>query len=106
MLEKLARPDLDRLLHRGLNRLSAESRRVAVWLELKIELLLHCWLWLCVALGGLKLLALAALNPEAVAMADLPLLALPYLLIALAPIAGPTRTAAGPVWPLAECPGL
>ena len=41
MLEKLARPDLDRLLHRGLNRLSAESRRVAVLLEFKIELLLH-----------------------------------------------------------------
>ena len=45
MLEKLARPDLDRLLHRGLNRLSAESRRVAVLLEFKIELLLHCWMW-------------------------------------------------------------
>jgi hypothetical protein len=107
MLEKLARPDLDRLLHRGLNRLSAESRRVAVLLELKIELLLHCWMWLCVAFGSLKLLALAALYPEAVAMADLPLLALPYLLIALAPIAGyRLATACFPAGRLLAQPGL
>ena len=107
MLEKLARPDLVRLLHRGLNRLSTESRRVAVLLELKIELLLHCWMWLCVAFGSLKLLALAALYPEAVAMADLPLLALPYLLIALAPIAGyRLATACFPAGRLLAQPGL
>lgn len=88
MSGKLVLPDLEILLQRGLDRLAAESRRIAVLLELKIELLLRCWLWLCTALAGLKLLGLAALDPQAAALADLPLLALPYLLVALAPVAG------------------
>lgn len=107
MSGKLILPDLDDLLQRGFDRLSAESRRMALLLELKIELLLHCWLWLCVVLGGLKLVGLAALYPQAVQLADLPLLALPYLLVALAPIAGyRVATACFPAGRLLAQPGL
>ena len=88
MPERLVLPDLDLMLQRGWDGLSAQSRRLAVLLELKIERLLQLWLWFCTGLGGLKLLGLAALNPDALPLADLPLLALPYLLIALAPVAG------------------
>ncbi len=88
MLGRLVLPDLNELLESGWNRLSAQSRRIAVLLELRIELILQLWLWLCTVLGGLKLVGLTALYPGAVTLADLPLLALPYLLIALAPVAG------------------
>lgn len=107
MTGKLILPDLDSLLQRWFDRLSAESRRMAVLLEIKIELLLHCWLWFCAVLGGLKLLGLAALYPQAVQLADLPLLALPYLLIALAPVAGyRLATACFPAGRLLAQPGL
>ena len=107
MSGKLILPDLDSLLQRGFDRLSGESRRMALLLELKIELLLHCWLWFCVVLGGLKLLGLAALMPKAVHLADLPMLALPYLLIALAPVAGyRVATACFPAGRLLAQPGL
>ena len=107
MSGKLTLPDLDSLLQHGFDRLSAKSRRMALLLELKIELLLHGWLWLCVALGGLKLVGLAALYPQAASLADLPLLALPYLLIALAPVAGyRLATACFPAGRLLAQPGL
>lgn len=103
----LAIPDLDELLQRGYDRLTAQSRRVAALLELKIELVIRCWLWLCVALGGLKLFGLMALYPKAAPLADLPLLALPYLLIALAPVAGYRLAAACfPTGRLLAQPGL
>ncbi len=104
---KLVLPDLDDVLQRGFDRLSAQSRRIAVLLEVRIELLLHGWLWLCTVLGGLKLLGLAALYPQAVPLGDLPLLALPYLLIALAPVAGyRLATASFPAGRLLAQPGL
>jgi hypothetical protein len=107
MSGNLVLPDLDHLLQRGLDHLSAGSRRAVVFLEFKIERLLHGWLWLCTVLGGLKLLGLAALYPQAVQWADLPLLALPYLLIALAPVAGyRLATACFPSGRLLAQPGL
>lgn len=88
MSGKLALPDFDDLLQRSFDRLSASSRRAAVLLEFKFELLLRCWLWFCIAAGSLKLLGLAALNLQAVTPTDLPFLALPYMLVAMAPVAG------------------
>jgi hypothetical protein len=107
MSGKLILPALDSLLQRGFDRLSAESRRMALLLELKIELVLHCWLWLCVAAGGLKLFGLMALYPQVAPLADLPLLALPYLLVALAPVVGyRLATACFPSGRLLAQPGL
>jgi hypothetical protein len=80
--------DLPGLFARISTHLLDQSHRLAVWLDLKMELLLRRWLVVTLILGGLKLLSLVALNPQAAPPAQLPRLILPFLLVAIAPVAG------------------
>jgi hypothetical protein len=88
MLASLHQFDLPSLFARISAHLLDESHKLAVWLDLKTEVLLRRWLMVSLALGGLKLFSLVALYPQATPLADLPRLILPVLLVAVAPVAG------------------
>ena len=68
--------------------LTAESERIARFLDRRITTLLAIWFALAVLAGGVKILLLIAAQPNAATLAIVLPLIVPYALIALAPTAG------------------
>ena len=68
--------------------LTAESERIARFLDRRITTLLAIWFALAVLAGGVKILLLIAAVPKAATLAIVLPLIVPYALIALAPVAG------------------
>ena len=78
----------ERYRQRLAERLMAESRRVAAFIERRLTALLAGWVILTLLAGGVKLALLVAAHPKLARVDLLASVAASYLLIAAAPVAG------------------
>ena len=69
-------------------RFSVETTRIAQFIERRLQAMLIGWAALSLLAGGLKVLVLVLAHPKLATPQHLPMLILPYLLIAAAPAAG------------------
>ena len=69
-------------------RFSVETTRIAQFIERHLQAMLVGWAALSLLAGGLKVLVLVLAHPKLATPQHLPMLILPYLLIAAAPAAG------------------
>ena len=88
MTATLVRDAFNALYAKLAARFAAETTRIAQFIERRLQAMLIGWAVLSLLAGGLKVLALVLAHPKLATPQHLPMLILPYLLIAAAPAAG------------------